>query len=68
MSTFVLSLSDPQATLKMVGDKGLSLTKLTHAGLPIPDGFHMITKAYCQFIAIYGLRTLIPTNCVKIFI
>ena len=56
MSTFVLSLSDSQATLENVGGKGMSLAKLARAGLPVPDGFHVTTEAYRQFVAANGLQ------------
>src|SRR5512138_3197888 len=51
MSTFVLPLADPNATLEIVGGKGLSLAKLARAGLPVPDGFHVTTAAYRSFVA-----------------
>ena len=43
MSTFTLSLSDPNATLEIVGGKGMSLAKMINAGFPVPDGFHVTT-------------------------
>ncbi|NJC97157.1 MAG: hypothetical protein C3F07_02630 [Anaerolineales bacterium] len=58
-TTYVLPLSDPQATLETVGGKGLSLAKLIHAGFPVPDGFHVTTEAYRTFIAANGLQTKI---------
>ena len=56
MSTFVLTLSDPLATLETVGGKGMSLAKMSRAGLPIPGGFHVTTEAYRQFIAANELQ------------
>ncbi len=56
MSTFVISLSDFQATLENVGGKGMSLAKLTCAGLPVPDGFHITTEAYRQFVGANDLQ------------
>lgn len=56
MSTFVLSLSDSQATLENVGGKGMSLAKLARVGLPVPDGFHVTTEAYRQFVAVNDLQ------------
>ncbi len=50
-ATYVLSLSDPRATLALAGGKGASLARLAGAGLPVPDGFHVTTAAYRQFIA-----------------
>ncbi|RPJ27429.1 MAG: pyruvate, phosphate dikinase [Chloroflexi bacterium] len=50
MKPYTLPLSDPHATLETVGGKGLSLAKMINAGLPVPDGFHITTEAYRQFI------------------
>ena len=51
LSEFTLPLSDPAATLEVVGGKGASLAKLSRAGLPVPGGFHITTEAYRRFIA-----------------
>ncbi len=51
MSMYVLPLADPQATLERVGGKGMSLAKLSRAGLPVPPGFHITTDAYRRFVA-----------------
>ena len=48
---YILSLADPNATLANVGGKGASLARLANAGLPVPDGFHVSTEAYKQFVA-----------------
>jgi rifampicin phosphotransferase len=61
MSTFILPLSDSQATLDNVGGKGISLARLAQAGLPVPGGFHITTEAYCQFVAENGLQAKILT-------
>lgn len=50
-TTYVLPLDDETATLEFVGGKGLSLAKMRRLGLPVPDGFHLTTEAYQQFIA-----------------
>ena len=50
MSEYTLTLSDPQATLAIAGGKGASLARLIAAGLPVPDGFHVTTDAYQQFV------------------
>ncbi len=50
MSIYILSLPDPAASLENVGGKGMSLAKLTRAGLPVPDGFHITTDAYRRFV------------------
>ncbi len=49
--SFVLTLSNPNATLEHVGGKGASLAKMLAAGLPVPDGFHVTTEAYRRFVA-----------------
>ncbi len=56
MSTYVLSLSDPRATLQTVGGKGTSLGKLAFAGFPVPYGFHITTDAYCYFVSVNDLQ------------
>ena len=58
-SPYVLPLSDTQATLETVGGKGVSLAKMIGAGFPVPNGFHITTEAYRQFIAANGLQTKI---------
>ncbi len=50
MTEYVLLLDDPQATLSVAGGKGASLARLASAGLPVPDGFHVATAAYRQFV------------------
>ncbi len=39
MNPYILSLEHKQASLEMVGGKGMSLSKLLTAGIPVPDGF-----------------------------
>jgi pyruvate,water dikinase len=57
MSTqIILPLADPGASLEIAGGKGASLARLSAAGLPIPDGFHITTAAYRQFVAINNLQ------------
>ncbi len=56
MSTYTVSLSDDRATLEVVGGKGMSLAKLSRAGLPVPNGFHITTEAYRRFVAANGLQ------------
>jgi pyruvate,water dikinase len=55
----ILHLSDSTASLETVGGKGASLTRLINAGLPVPDGFHITTKAYRQFIKFNDLQSTI---------
>ncbi len=57
MKPYILPLSDPGADLETVGGKGASLSRLVHAGLPVPDGFHITTAAYRQFVSANGLQT-----------
>ena len=57
--SYVLPLSDAQATLETVGGKGMSLAKMLQAGFPIPDGFHITTEAYRLFITVNDLQTKI---------
>ncbi len=51
MSNLIMSLSDTSAGLSQVGGKGASLARLAAAGLPVPDGFHVTTAAYKEFVA-----------------
>ena len=46
MNPYILSLEHKQASLEMVGGKGMSLSKLLTAGIPVPDGFHVTTASY----------------------
>lgn len=70
MMSFVLSLSNSNATLENVGGKGASLAKMLAAGLPVPDGFHVTTEAYRRFVAenkiqpriLEKLRGIDPSN------
>jgi rifampicin phosphotransferase len=56
MSTYTLPLSDSDVTLDTVGGKGLSLAKMIRGGLPVPDGFHITTESYRQFVTSNGLQ------------
>jgi phosphoenolpyruvate synthase/pyruvate phosphate dikinase len=47
---YILPLDSTQATLAMTGGKGASLARLVAAGLPVPDGLHVTTEAYQQFV------------------
>jgi len=49
-AAYVLPLDDPDATLSRVGGKGASLARLARTGLPVPDGFHITTAAYREFV------------------
>lgn len=50
MIYYILPLAHKQATLEMVGGKGMSLSKLLTAGIPVPDGFHVTTASYQIFV------------------
>lgn len=50
MIYYILPLAYKQATLEIVGGKGMSLSKLLTAGIPVPDGFHVTTASYQLFI------------------
>ncbi|MGW8250536.1 MAG: PEP/pyruvate-binding domain-containing protein, partial [Anaerolineales bacterium] len=56
MKPYTIPLSDQQADLETVGGKGASLAKLASAGLPVPDGFHITTEAYRQFVSANDLQ------------
>ncbi|MGC1378737.1 MAG: PEP/pyruvate-binding domain-containing protein, partial [Anaerolineales bacterium] len=56
MSSLILPLSDPEATLAAVGGKGMSLARLARAGLPAPGGFHITTEAYRRFVSHNALQ------------
>jgi phosphohistidine swiveling domain-containing protein len=43
----------------LVGGKGANLGELTRAGLPVPPGFCVTSKAYQEFIHLSGLEKLI---------
>lgn len=51
MSHLVLPLADSNADIANVGGKGATLARLARAGLYVPNGFHVTTAAYRQFIA-----------------
>ncbi|KJK44232.1 pyruvate phosphate dikinase [Lentzea aerocolonigenes] len=46
MIPLILPLDDPAADLAAVGGKGASLARLIRAGLPVPAGFCLTTRAY----------------------
>ncbi|PXV90321.1 pyruvate,water dikinase [Lachnotalea glycerini] len=50
MIYYILPLAHKQATLEIVGGKGMSLSKLLTAGIPVPDGFHVTTVSYQIFV------------------
>ncbi|WP_434445757.1 PEP/pyruvate-binding domain-containing protein [Lentzea sp. E54] len=46
MIPLILPLDDSRATLAAAGGKGASLARLIRAGLPVPGGFCLTTRAY----------------------
>lgn len=50
MIYYTLPLEHKQATLELVGGKGMSLSRLLTAGIPVPDGFHVTTASYQIFV------------------
>ena len=55
-ATYVRSLADEGSGLSVVGGKGQSLARLASAGLPVPNGFHITTAAYDDFVAVHQLE------------
>ena len=58
-SDFILAFTDVTANIAKVGGKGASLARMAIAGFPVPDGFHITTEAYRQFVMANGLQTKI---------
>ena len=59
MTTYILSLGSTQADLATVGGKGAALAQMVAAGLPVPDGFHITTRAYKAFVAANRLSAVV---------
>jgi len=59
--TDLLALADINATSDVVGGKGATLARLARAHLPVPNGFHVTTAAYHQFIVENDLTTRLAT-------
>ncbi len=55
-SPYILSISDPRASIATVGGKGASLAHMARAGLAISGGFYVGTEAYREFVAANGLQ------------
>ena len=58
---YILNLTDPEASLEIVGGKGASLARLANSGLPVPDGFYVTTEAYRRFVSDNHLSRAIRT-------
>lgn len=59
MIYYTLPLKHKQASLEMVGGKGMSLSKLLTAGIPVPGGFHVTTTSYQIFVETNHLQPCI---------
>jgi len=66
MNAYVLLLDDNRANLATVGGKGASLATLKRSGLPVPDGFHISTQAYKDFVKANMLEKLILEKLKKV--
>ncbi|HEY9469559.1 MAG TPA: PEP/pyruvate-binding domain-containing protein [Propionibacteriaceae bacterium] len=53
---YVRDLADEGLGLTELGGKGQSLARLASAGVPVPNGFHITTGAYDNFVAAHGLE------------
>jgi rifampicin phosphotransferase len=49
-TAFILPFQSDQATLPLVGGKGANLARMARAGLPVPEGFLIVTRAYQSYI------------------
>src|SRR5687767_6905938 len=49
-ATYIRPFADEGLGLSEIGGKGQSLARLASAGLPVPNGFHITTAAYDDFI------------------
>lgn len=59
MPAYILSLDSPLATLSSAGGKGMSLSRLSRGGLPVPPGFIITTQAYQTFVGTNGIQAKI---------
>ena len=55
----VLPLASAEVSLEEVGGKGNSLAAMAAAGLPVPDGFLVTTRAYRDFVDANALQSSI---------
>src|SRR4051794_14472448 len=60
--TYVRQLPDEGLGLSEIGGKGQSLARLASAGVPVPNGFHITTAAYDDFVAHHGLAGAIDAQ------
>ena len=52
----ILPLAATDADLNLIGGKGMSLARLSAAGFPVPDGFHVNADAYRAYIETHNLH------------
>ena len=50
MTAYALPFDSEEVRLATVGGKGISLSRMSRAGFPIPPGFFITTDAYCAFV------------------
>jgi phosphohistidine swiveling domain-containing protein len=58
-ATYIRPLAQEGLGLSEIGGKGQSLARLASAGLPVPNGFHITTAAYDDFVADNNLEEAI---------
>jgi rifampicin phosphotransferase len=63
---YVRDLDDEGLGLSELGGKGQSLARLAAAGVPVPDGFHITTAAYHDFVAEHDLEGAITAQLATI--
>ena len=61
-----IPLSDSGVSLNRVGGKGLNLTKLIRAGLPVPGGFVVTTDGYDAFVRHLGITDWMAEETSKV--
>ena len=50
MTAYTLPFPAENATLAVVGGKGANLSRMSHAGFPVPPGFFVTTDTYRSFV------------------
>jgi rifampicin phosphotransferase len=63
-ATYIRLLDDEGLGLSEIGGKGQSLARLASAGLPVPNGFHITTAAYNEFVSQHHLEEMIKAQLV----
>jgi len=59
--THIAWIGKDEADVSLTGGKGASLSRLAAAGLPVPPGFVVTTRAYREFHDSLGLDTHLPS-------